>query len=1034
MKRIYTILMSLVLLSTALPLQAQTTVYYLDSKGEVKQTTATALTSVTSGDSLVVSGDVYVAEPIRIKMPIIVKGDVKLILCDGAQMYAMGCIAVEGSNSLTITAGNLTETIAGVGQLIVTDEYNAYKGGKVDADSAHAADGDNARIGSRREQQCGTIIINGGNVNARSTYNENIGLNHSTRVMGADIGSGKLGSDGYIEINGGNVRCPAVVSKVDGNLSIMEGACIGSGQDATGTVKIYINGGDVYACAVDMDSVRTNARYFDLVEYGAAIGTGDSSKGNAIIEIHGGNVTAYAARGFSTSDLQAHGAGIGTGEDYQSDSTTTITITGGNVTAYSTYGGEEGYGGAGIGMGNSWDGPGKVDITISGGKVTACGASGPTEGSGIGGGADGGCGNITIMGGAIVNAFNCDPTYSTETKAPGIGDGAKDGTGTLSIYGDACEVNTWGKYGIGNSNEGTFIACGYPSDSVIQVISGDSYDMPNNNSPQYWEPTKDFNIDIKYGESKWRKIIFGKRDLYTQKTVYYLDSDGKVQSCVAKRLSGGIIKGNYFVDSTTTVINEALIVADTANIIVLDGVLTKAKGCIVVENDNMLIVSAGNTSADIAGTGQLIVTDEYNAAVGGTADEDGEWANDGDNARIGSREGQKCGNIIINGGNVTAYSTYTDNIAFDLPHVMGADIGSGYKGSDGYIEINGGNVTCKGATGVYVDDLTKMYAAAIGSGYLSTGTSNIVINNGHVKACAFHNTRAREREVCGAAIGTGYKASGNAKIVINNGTVEAYAGINTTSKAAGIGTGEDYASDLTTTIIINGGNVTAYGARYDSLYIDDNISYGAGIGMGDDWEEGKGKVDITITGGTVFACGATYESYASGIGGGENGGCGTINISGAANVTAWSCDPYQGKISDSEYAPGIGDGKADVGGSLYINGNYCTVETWGKYGIGNTESGNFQAYVWPDSDIPYLVYSGDSKYQKDNNNSPEKYSITINAAYGTSMWRKVTFVTDPVASVYYTKADGEVAGPVEAHVYQHWVETLGSETSADTTY
>jgi len=85
--------------------------------------------------------------------------------------------------------------------------------------------------------------------------------------------------------------------------------------------------------------------------------------------------------------------------------------------------------------------------------------------------------------------------------------------------------------------------------------------------------------------------------------------------------------------------------------------------------------------------------------------------NDGDDARIGSREGQGCGYVTINGGNITVYSTFKGSTS-----IYGADIGSGYKGDQGCLVINDGYIWCYG--GYYdTEKENGMCAASIGSGY-----------------------------------------------------------------------------------------------------------------------------------------------------------------------------------------------------------------------------------------------------------------------------------------------------------------------------
>jgi len=83
MKKIYTILMTLVLLAAALPLQAQTTVYYLDSDNDKqKAESASELTSVSSGSTgKEISGYWYATGAVEVKAPLIVSGEATLILC-----------------------------------------------------------------------------------------------------------------------------------------------------------------------------------------------------------------------------------------------------------------------------------------------------------------------------------------------------------------------------------------------------------------------------------------------------------------------------------------------------------------------------------------------------------------------------------------------------------------------------------------------------------------------------------------------------------------------------------------------------------------------------------------------------------------------------------------------------------------------------------------------------------------------------------------------------------------------------------------
>ena len=132
-------------------------------------------------------------------------------------------------------------------------------------------------------------------------------------------------------------------------------------------------------------------------------------------------------------------------------------------------------------------------------------------------------------------------------------------------------------------------------------------------------------------------------------------------------------------------------------------------------------------------------------------------SNDIGAAGIGGGWTLSCGNIIINGGTITA---------------IGGDvgIGSGRNGSScGAISINGGTVTATGSNG----------GAGIGSGMGSTSSCGAIsISGGTVTATTTCSNNG------GAGIGSGLQSSCGA-ITISGGTVEA-TGCNA---AAGIGTG-----------------------------------------------------------------------------------------------------------------------------------------------------------------------------------------------------------------------------------------------------
>ena len=281
-----------------------------------------------------------------------------------------------------------------------------------------------------------------------------------------------------------------------------------------------------------------------------------------------------------------------------------------------------------------------------------------------------------------------------------------------------------------------------------------------------------------------------------------------------------------------------------------------------------------------------------------------------------------CGDIIIEGGEVSAIGYYTGigcvegscgNIAIkdgviaaNCSGSFGIGIGCrGNSGSCGDIIIEGGEVIAMGETGIgcnygscgkiVIKDgniTTTAGVSAIGAGFGNCGEINI--EGGYIDAYSS----------MGRAIGSGIVNDSSCDdIIISNGTVIA---------KGGIGAGSGTCGNIT----ISGGDITATGYR-------------AGIGGGD-----KGSCgDITITGGKISATG--YYS-GSGIGGGDKGSCGNITITGG------EIEARSAAVGDYSYGAGIGGGDTDANcGNIYISGG--TIEATGSVagsgiGAGNTGS------------------------------------------------------------------------------------------------
>ena len=216
---------------------------------------------------------------------------------------------------------------------------------------------------------------------------------------------------------------------------------------------------------------------------------------------------------------------------------------------------------------------------------------------------------------------------------------------------------------------------------------------------------------------------------------------------------------------------------------------------------------------------------------------------------------ESCGNIVIEGGNITAYGSG-----------KAAGIGCYSRNPCGNITIKGGTVTAYGGAN----------AAGIGGGDDGDTAGSIFIEGGTVNA--YGGSEA-------AGIGGGEGCSGG-NIFIYDGDITATGG----NYAAGIGGGDGASGGA---IWIAGGTVKAYGGKD-----------GAGIGGGEGGDSGS----IVINGGNVYASG---DGYGVGIGAGEDGDVdNTISINGGIVEAYGGLDIGRaiGGEDDEDYDPiSIGD-------------------------------------------------------------------------------------------------------------------------------
>ena len=307
------------------------------------------------------------------------KGDVVLILKDGASLTVNGNIVSEQENSepvYSITVFGQTEctgklSISGSSSSIHVKNLTVHGGVVTVSGDGIETEGDltvydgtiNATGVSNAIKSTTSITISGGEVTAVSTGEEGIGMTalvaitisgSSTKVNASGNMEGILNSDGSITIEGGDIT--ATAGAIDGSFG-------GVGLEAA---EIIISGGDVKANGGDAAAGS-----------GAAGGAGI----DGALTVTGGTVTAEGGNGADASEGDGGDGGHGiTGE---------VSVRGGTVVAYGGDGGKGGDGGNSHNGGNGGHGVyGPLTITAPG-TVTATGGSGGLPGTGGEAGFDG---------------------------------------------------------------------------------------------------------------------------------------------------------------------------------------------------------------------------------------------------------------------------------------------------------------------------------------------------------------------------------------------------------------------------------------------------------------------------------------------------------------------------------------------------------------------------------------------------------------------------------------------------------------------
>ncbi len=225
-------------------------VFYVGPDGSSSYAEAECM-PVTSGNTEWEDGWYAVTENVTLGNRVEVEGEVNLILCDGAVLEATKGINVRKGQKLVIWAQS-------------TDKHTAG--------TLNAVAQDCAGIGSENYEDAGTIIINGGNISAKSTRDGagiGTGKGNSQNIYevkeiiinggyvyaegegaAAGIGSGGFNKSNTITINGGVVVAKGGVALVYGGCAIGASRVAPAYQSPDGG-KININGGDITAIAFE---------------------------------------------------------------------------------------------------------------------------------------------------------------------------------------------------------------------------------------------------------------------------------------------------------------------------------------------------------------------------------------------------------------------------------------------------------------------------------------------------------------------------------------------------------------------------------------------------------------------------------------------------------------------------------------------------------------------------------------------------------------------------------------------------------------
>ncbi len=260
---------------------AISTPYYIDTNGNrIDVSDNNKYQYLTDTTTTLNSGKYYLLDSdVEISSRITCSGDANLILTDGFTLTALNGISVNSGNSLTIygqeqgtgklSANNIIENYNEFNATIGSDRNNnsgtiTINGGQVESKgSAYAA-----AIGGAYYQK-GTVVINGGVVTAKNSYTTEYDEDSYEQYTGGVCIGGGIRGEADVTINGGVVT--AIVDEA--------GTGLGSGWSYNnGSVKadIKINGGKIVTPSIYGNSDSTIA--IDFSDCNSYLSVGSCSK------------------------------------------------------------------------------------------------------------------------------------------------------------------------------------------------------------------------------------------------------------------------------------------------------------------------------------------------------------------------------------------------------------------------------------------------------------------------------------------------------------------------------------------------------------------------------------------------------------------------------------------------------------------------------------------------------------------------------------------------------------------------------------